>query len=187
MRGIKVFAVAAIGGLFLALSAVGAAAETQTIHGATETFADYVPCVTEFPSLDAFEITITFNAVEHFNENKNGVHFTFTSEGTFSAVPVFLADNNGDGEPDFDEATESFAIAGPREGESFTGKFTNWGGGNINRSGTASFTFTFSGHGTGDEGSSVKWNFNDHITSEGDPFEDPAAIIKVAFSNVRCH
>jgi hypothetical protein len=158
-----------------------------TFHQETATFGDYIPCVTEFPSLAGFEITITFNGVEHFNENKNGGHFTFTNTGTFSAEPVLFADANADGEPDFDEATESFVIAGPRAGESFSGRFTQWGGGNFNRSGIVATTFTFSGHGTGDEGTDLNWNAVDHITSVGDPFEDPAAIIKVAFSRFNCH
>jgi hypothetical protein len=174
-------------GLVLGTTVTGALAETQTIHNETETFGDYVPCVGEFPSLEGHEITVTFNGVEHENENKNGGHFTFTETGTFSAIPVLFADADGNGEPDFDEATESFVIAGPREGENFTGKFTIWGGGNFNRSGVAEFTFTFSGHGSGDEGTEVKWNSVDHITGEGDIFEDPAAIIKVAFSRFRCH
>lgn len=174
-------------GLCLATSAVGAGAETQNFHNETDTFGDYIPCVTEFPSLEGFEITITFNGVEHFNENKNGGHFTFTQTGTASAVPVLFADADADGEPDFDPETDSFVIAGPREGESFTAKFTIWGGGNFNRSGIVATTFTFSGHGSGDEGTAVKWNFVDHITSVGDPFDDPAAIIKVAFSKGRCH
>jgi hypothetical protein len=152
-----------------------------TFHQETATFGDYIPCVTEFPSLAGFEITITFN------ENKNGGHFTFTNTGTFSAEPVLFADANADGEPDFDEATESFVIAGPRAGESFSGRFTQWGGGNFNRSGIVATTFTFSGHGTGDEGTDLNWNAVDHITSVGDPFEDPAAIIKVAFSRFNCH
>jgi hypothetical protein len=174
-------------GAVLGASLTNASAETLTFHNQTDTFADYIPCVSEFPSLEAFEITVTFNGVEHFNENKNSGHFTFTNTGTFSADPVLLADANGDGLPDFDEATESFVIAGPREGESFSGKFTVWGGANFNRSGTAESTFTFSGHGTGDEGTEIQWNSVDHITGEGDIFEDPAAVIKVAFSKFRCH
>jgi hypothetical protein len=178
--------VAAVG-LVLGTSMTGASAETRTFHKETATFGDYVPCVSEFPSLEGHEITVTFNGVEHFNENDNGAHFTFTNTGTFSAVPVLFADEDGDGEPDFDEETGSFVIAGPREGESFSGKFTIWGGGNFNRSGIVNFTFTFSGHGVGDEGTKLKWNAVEHVTSEGDPFEDPAAIIKVAFSKFRCH
>lgn len=187
MRIGRVFAVGLVAASLVGVSAGGAAAETETFHNETATFGDYVPCVSEFPSLEAFELTTTFNGVEHFNENKNGGHFTFTNTGTFSAVPVLLADEDGDGEPDFDEETESFVIAGPREGESFTGRFTIWGGGNFNRSGIAASTFTFSGHGTGNEGTEVNWNSVDHVTSVGDPFEDPAAIIKVMFSRFNCH
>jgi hypothetical protein len=54
-----------------------------------------------------------------------------------------------------------------RAGESFSGRFTVWGGGNFNRSGIVATTFTFSGHGTGDEGTQVKWNSVDHTTSVG--------------------
>ena len=172
----------------ITMGAAGTAgAETRTIHNETTTFGDYVPCVSDFPSLEGFEITTTVNGVEHFNENKNGGHFTFTNTGTVSAVPVLFADADGDGEPDFDEETESFVIAGPREGESFTGKFTIWGGGNFNRSGIVASTFTFSGHATGDEGTEVNWNSVDHFTSVGDPFEDPTAIVKVAFNRFNCH
>jgi hypothetical protein len=174
-------------GLVLGASVTGASAETQTVHHETETFGDYIPCVSEFPSLEGYEITVTYNGIEHFNENDNSGHFTFTQTGTFSAVPVLFADEDGDGLPDFDEETESFVIAGPREGESFSGKFTIWGGGNFNRSGIVAFTFTFSGHGVGDQGTNLKWNEDDHVTSVGDPFEDPAAIIKVAFERLRCH
>jgi hypothetical protein len=180
-----------VGGLVAAavvgVSAGAVAAETETIHNETTTFGDYVPCVSEFPSLEGFAITTTVNGVEHFNENKNGGHFTFTNTGTVSAVPVLFADADGDGQPDFDEETESYMIAGPREGENFTGRFTIWGGGNFNRSGIVASTFTFSGSATGDEGTDVKWNSVDHVTSVGDPFEDPTAIVKVAFSRFNCH
>ena len=172
--------------LVFGLSATAASAETVTFHQETTTFGDYVPCVSESTPLEGYEITAIANGVEHFNENKNGGHFTFTNTAKFSAVPVLFADADGDGEPDFDEATESFVVAGPREGESFSGKFTVWGGGNFNKSGIVATTFTFSGHGTGDEGTEVNWSSVDHITSVGDPFEDPAAIVKVAFSRFNC-
>ena len=172
----------------ITMGAAGTAgAETRPIHNETTTFGDYVPCVSDFPSLEGFALTTTVNGVEHFNGNKNGGHFTFTNTGTVSAVPVLFADADGNGEPDFDEEIESFVIAGPREGESFTGRFTIWGGGNFNRSGIVANTFTFSGEATGDEGTEVNWNSVDHITSVGDPFEDPTAIVKVAFSRFNCH
>jgi hypothetical protein len=182
----RVLAFGLVAATFAGPGAAGAAAETQTAHRETITFADYVPCVTEFPSLEAFQITLTFNGVEHFNENDNGAHFTFTQTGTFSAVPVLLADADGDGEPDFDEENDSFVIAGPRAGESFAGKVTLWGGGNFNRSGIVANTFTFSGRGAGDAGTALRWNSVDHVTSVGDPFEDPAATIKAAFSRFNC-
>jgi hypothetical protein len=168
------------------VTAGSAAAETDTFHETT-TFGDYIPCVSDFPSLEGFELTTTVNGVEHFNGNKNGGHFTFTTTGTVSGVPVLFADEDGNGEPDFDEETESYVIAGPREGESFTGRFTIWGGGNFNRSGIQASTFTFSGSATGDQGTAVQWNSVDHITSVGDPFEDPTAIVKSEFSRSNCH
>ena len=170
-------------GLLLAGTAP-AQAETLTFHGETETIAEYLPCVSEFPSLEGFEITLTFNRVEHFSENKNGGHFTSTDAGTFAAVPVLFADEDGDGLPDFDEATESFVIAGPRDGESFTGRYTLHAGGNF-QDGQSTFTFTFSGRGEGDDGTSVRWNSVEHITADGDPF-DPAITPKVAFSRFNC-
>jgi hypothetical protein len=177
---------AALAALGLVVAGMSPAqAETVTFHGETDTFGDYAPCASEFPSLEGFEITVTFNGVEHFNENGNGGHFTFTNTGTFAADPVWFADENGDGLPDFDEENEEFVIAGPREGESFDGKFTVWGGGNF-QDGQSNFTFTFSGHGEGDEGTSLTWNSVDHITAEGDPF-DPATTPKVAFSRFNCH
>ena len=186
MRALRLIGAIVAVGLVMGVGATAASGETLTFHQETDTFGDYVPCVTEFPSLEGFEITITFNGVEHFTENANGGHFTFTNTGTASAVPVLFADGNNDGEPDFDEETESFVIAGPREGESFSARFTVWGGGNFNRSGIVVFTFTFSGRVVGDEGTTVRWNSVDHVTSVGDPFEDPSAIVKVAFSRFNC-
>ena len=187
MRARHLLAAAVAAVLAFGISAVAASAETVTFHKEIDTFGDYVPCVSDFPSLEGFELTTIVNGVEHSTENKNGAHFTFTNTGTVSAVPVLFADADGDGEPDFDEDTEEFIIAGPREGESFTGKFTIWGGGNINKSGIFASTFTFSGHATGDEGTEVNWSSVDHVTSVGDPFEDPDAIVKVAFSRFNCH
>jgi hypothetical protein len=187
MRASRGLLAAVLVGCLVLATATVASAETETSHQVTTTFGDYVPCASEFPSLEGFEITTTVNGVEHFNENKNGGHFTFTNTGTVSAVPVLFADNDADGEPDFDEETESFVIAAAREGESFIGRFTIWGGGNFNRSGIVATTFTFSGQATGDEGTQVRWNSLDHVTSVGDPFEDPTAIVKVAFSRFNCH
>lgn len=186
-RWLRMVAVGVAVTLFLALGAVGARAETESFRGITVTFVHDLPCMSDLSSLEGHEMTLTFNGVVHENENRNGAHFTFTNTGTMSAVPVVYADGDGDGEPDVDEETGGFVAAGPREGESFTGKFTIWGGGNITRSGVMTFTYTEDGRATGDEGTSVKWHFNDHATAEGDPFEDPDAIVKVAFGKSRCH
>lgn len=187
-RSLRMVTVGVTVTLLVALGAVGARAETESFQDVTVTFVHYLQCVSDFPSLEGHEMTLTFNGVFHETENKNSTHFTFTNTGTLSAVPVLLADDDADGEPDVDEEDPaSFVVAGPREGESFTGKFAIWGDGNINRSGVATFTYTEDGRATGDEGTSVKWHFNDHATSEGDLFEDPDAIVKVAFMNSRCH
>lgn len=173
--------------LIVALGAVGVRAETESFQDITVTFVHYATCVSDFPSLEGHEMTLTFSGVFHENENRNGAHFTFTNTGTLSAVPVFYSDNDGDDEPDVDEGTGGFVVAGPREGESFTGKFAIRGGGSMNRSGVTTFTYTDDGRATGDEGTSVQWHFNDHATAEGDPFEDPDAIVKVAFQKSRCY
>jgi hypothetical protein len=102
MRASRSLLAAVLVGCLVLATATVASAETETSHRVTATFGDYVPCASEFPSLEGFEITTTVNGVEHFNENKNGGHFTFTNTGTFSAVPVLFADEDGDGEPDFD-------------------------------------------------------------------------------------
>lgn len=154
--------------------------ETVTEHNGTETFGDYVPCAPA-SGLDGWEITLVYNGVEHFTENGNGGHGTFTEAGTFSAQPVVFADvDPADGQPDFDEATESFVIAGPRSGESFTGRFTIWGGFNEQANGTQNGTFTFRGKGTGSEGAPVQWNGVFHGTATD-------GIERVAFDRFRCH
>jgi hypothetical protein len=185
LRG-KTLIVVVLTVFFVGVGAVAAGAETQTVHHGTDTFADYIPCVTEFPSLDGFEITVTYNSVERFSDT-GGDHGSFHQTGTASAVPVVLADEDGDGEPDFDEEIGSFAVAGPREGESFTGKFKIHGTFNATPSGTFTDTFTFSGHASGDEGTTVHWNDLGHFTADGDPGQDPDAIIRAAFEQANCH
>ncbi|MEO7836271.1 MAG: hypothetical protein ABIS21_01360 [Acidimicrobiales bacterium] len=133
-------------------------ADTQ--RSGTDTFVDVIPCN---ENLGDYTITVTFNGIEHSSENNNGQHFTFTQTGTFVATPL-------DG-----------------SGETFTGRFTVWGGGNTNPN-VSNFTFTFSARGTGSEGTTFRANDNAHITTEGpgDPF-DPATATRVAFENTRCH
>ena len=51
-------------------------------------------------------------------------------------------------------------------GVTYTGRFTSWFGGNLNRH-TAVFSGTFSVRGTGDDGSRVTGNFTSHVTFVG--------------------
>ena len=146
----------------LSLSAGGTAwgsGPADTEHSGTETFVDVVPCNED---LGAYTITVTYNGIEHETENKNGQHFTFTQTGTFAATPV-------DG-----------------IGETFTGRFTVWAGGNTNPN-VSNFTVTFSARGTGSDGTTFRTNDNTHITTEGpgNPF-DPDTATRVAFENTRC-
>lgn len=114
--------------------------ETTTVKNATETFVDVVPtCAGGGP---AYEITITYNAVEHSTTFADGrVHETFTQTGTFVATPVD------------DPALPSF-----------TGKFTIWGGFNANGA-AVNGTFTFNLHGTGSDGSTLNVHQVDHFNT----------------------
>ena len=51
--------------LVFGVSATAASAETVKFHQETAAFGDYVPCVSDFPSLEGFELTTTVNGVEH--------------------------------------------------------------------------------------------------------------------------
>jgi len=102
-----------LGLLVLGLVLVGAPAfaqpppvTTTTVeHNATETFIDVVPSCTVDPNAPAYEITLTYNEVEHITDFGDGrVHETFTQTGTFVAVPV--------DDPSL---------------PTYTGKFTIWG------------------------------------------------------------
>jgi hypothetical protein len=115
-------------------AAAGAVSETTTEHGATETFTDVVPCGAD----GAYDITITYNEVDHATYGPKSIHFTFTQTGTFVAVPQ-------------DPALPTY-----------TGHFTMWGGFNGN-SKTADGTFTFSLHGTGSDGSTLTFTSVEHF------------------------
>lgn len=141
-----------------AASAGPAQPSTETSHRVTETFHDEVPCV------GVGEITITYNSVVHFSQNDNGMHFTFTQTGTFSAV----LDAGG----------------------TSAGRFTIWGGGNSDSTGErANGTFTFSGTVKSGVGAGTKWNSVSHFTGPIDPAtgEPILDLAKVAFERFRCH
>jgi len=119
--------------------------ETVTEHSATETFVDVVP--TCEPGAPLAEITLTYNEVEHATVFEDGrVHATFTQTGTFAAVEL-----------------ESGATA--------SGHFTVWG--NFNQSNqTVNGTFTFSVHGTYEDGTRIDFHDTDHfnVTPNGAEF-----------------
>ena len=131
--------VALLAALGFAGSVLAAAQSTTTHeHGATETFTDVI-C--EEGTL--YEITTTYNGVDHVTSTASGFHETFTEAGTFVAIDI---------------AT----------GETVTGHFTIWGGYNENPGGAASGTFTFSAHGTGDAGTTVNAHSTEHFNGQPD-------------------
>jgi hypothetical protein len=142
-----------LGLLVLGLLLVGAPAfaqpppvTTTTIeHHATETFVDVVPSCTENPDAPLYQITLTYNEVEHITDFGDGrVHETFTQTGTFVAVPL------EQGLP------------------SFTGKFTVWGGFNQNSETVVNGTFTLNVRGTGSDGSTFTISAVDHFNTRPD-------------------
>jgi hypothetical protein len=131
--------------------AAGAVTETTTEHNFTETFTDIVPCVGD----DLYDITVTYNTVEHTTIGPKSVHFTFTQTGTFVAVPQ-------------DSSLPTYS-----------GHFTEWGGFNENTKNAAG-TFTFSLHGTGADGSTIRFNAVEHFNVSATGVEN-----EFAFEN--CH
>jgi len=163
-------------------SAAAGTPTTTTEHQGTDTFADLRPCD---DSGQYYAITLTYNSVEHENNiGPNAAQFTFTQTGTFSAVPTeVLRDANGD--PILNEDGEATPVGDPLPGETFTGKFTAWGGGHFNDHGSE-FTFTFNVRGTGSEGTTFSEHDVSHMTAgPGDP-EDPNTVIRVIFDHDHC-
>ena len=134
----KSILVAAMAGVLMAaIPAVGAQTETSTEHlkNETETFTDDLPCVGEAT------ITITYNAVFHTTENKNGTHMTGTLTGKFEADPTAA------GEPNY------------------KGRFTQWFGENVNKQGeTGTFTFSITGKATDGSGR-IRFHQVAHLTT----------------------
>jgi hypothetical protein len=126
--------------------------ETETITGkATETFVDVVPMCEEGP---AYEVTIEYNFVEHSTVSDTGEHFTFTNTGTFVAEALEA------GQPDA------------------SGRFTQWGGFNLNPGGAVNGTFTFSARGTFEDGTRINTHLTDHFN------ETPTGA---SFFFTKCH
>lgn len=140
----RVFTGVLAGGLFLLLggTAVAAPPQTETItqKNVVETFVDVVPSCEGGGPL--YTITTTSNSIEHVTAFDDGrVHATFTSTGTFVAVPL-----NDPSLP------------------SFTGRFTTWGGFN-DTGGAVNGTNTFNVRGTGSDGSSFSNRVTDHFNA----------------------
>ena len=116
---------------------------TTTTKNLVETFVDVVP--TCDASGAEYTITSRSNLVEHETVFADGrVHATFTQTGRFVAVPL-----EDPSLPDF------------------TGKFTTWGNFNANGK-TENTTFTFTVHGTGDDGSTFKHHETAHSNTRPD-------------------
>jgi hypothetical protein len=138
----RLFVVVALATIVAATGMAGggpawAHARTRTfhIHHGMQTFVDRVPCIGGKAT-----ITLTFNAVFHRTRVAAHLfHVTETMTGTFVAVPLRA------GRP------------------TSTGHFTQWDGFNSNRQ-SATGTFTFSIHGVGSDGSSVKFHEVAHFT-----------------------
>jgi hypothetical protein len=173
-----VVASVAIGGLMFVggggVAGAGAVHDPSSgsVHNQAETIVDAVPCAGDFV------IDLVYNATQHDVENKNGDWETFTQAGTFSALtPVTITGRD----PDTGEATAWV----PRTGPTYTGHFTIWGNFNLNREGqpqeNTNSSFTFDGHGTGSDGSTVSWHENAHMNVS------PGDITRAAFDNFVCH
>ncbi len=173
-----VVASVAIGGLMFVggggVAGAGAVHDPSSgsVHNQAETIVDAVPCAGDFV------IDLVYNATQHDVENKNGDWETFTQAGTFSALtPVTITARD----PDTGEATAWV----PRTGPTYTGHFTIWGNFNLNREGqpqeNTNSSFTFDGHGTGSDGSTVSWHENAHMNVS------PGDVTRAAFDNFVCH
>lgn len=171
---------------FVAATApAGAAANSHTAHDhqVVSTFYDTRPCADDGVG---YEIVATVNAVEHETTNARGGHFTFTETGSFTARPAEVIRDDA-GNPvrnDDDELTPALDGDGNvvyLDGPTYTGHYTAWGGGNSNGGGTSGFTFTFSVHGVGSDGSTFRENSLFH-TVEREP-----DIVKVIVERHGCH
>jgi hypothetical protein len=169
----------------VAAAPAGAAATTGTghEHQVTRTFFDTRPCADDGVG---YEITATVNTIEHETENAKGGHSTFTETGSFTARPAEVV-RDGDGNPirnDDDELAPALDADGNvvyLDGVVYTGHYTAWGGGNFNNSKTSNFTFTFSVHGTGSDGSTFRENAVFHVV------EREPDITKLIFEHDVCH
>ncbi len=135
-------AAATVAGFALVLPAFAgpATTETNTAKNVTESFTDVI-C----EGGTVYDITATFNSIEHITIKDATIHVTFTEAGKFTAVD-------------------------PSTGEVIEGSFAVWGGFNATGSeggivpGTpAQGTFTFSARGSGDMGTRIQTANVDHF------------------------
>lgn len=178
----------ACGAVLVASAGVaGAAAGTthyrEIEHNGTDTIYDVAPCNDD---LGGFEIDLVYNSQFHDTQNANGDWFTGTETGTFSAHPIeFTIGEDEDGNPIIVPVLDGDGNTIPREGETFTGKFTTWFGGSVNLQGSV-FTDTFNVRGVGSEGSTFRaHNVNHTVFGPGEPF-DPNTLVKLDFHKASC-
>jgi len=127
-----------------------ASTSTQTFHQVTESFQTANPCTGDLGT-----VTTTYNGVLHMSADATGgFHVTGTLTGTFEFEP--------------DDASLP----------SFTGRFTNWFGGNIGANGEG-FWSTFSLTGYGSDGSVIHFNgvMQFHLSN---------GVVHVEFSLANC-
>jgi hypothetical protein len=123
--------IAAAGLLLLTAAPTSAAASptTQTVHRVTDRFLTVNPCT----GAQGFA-TVTYNGVLHMSvDATGGTHVTGTLTGRFEFAPT--------------DASQP----------SYTGRFTNWFGGNTGANGEG-FWSTFSLTGYGSDGSVIHFN-----------------------------
>ena len=149
----KLIVVLLLSGLLLVYASNAFAAATsftQTFKNVTETFTDVNPCTG-----DPGTLTITYNGVVHVTIANNG---SFHTTGTFTGDFVF--DTTDPTKPDY------------------TGHFTNWFGDNDNSRSEAD-TVTFTVHGTGSDGSTIRFHETAH-------FSVSASGVVISFDKMSC-
>ena len=178
--------VVALAAPFVAATAPAGAAATALTgreHQVVRTFYDTRPCADDGVG---YEIVATVNSVEHEATNAKGGHFTFSETGRFTARPAeVIRDEAGNPvrndedelAPDLDENGNVVYLDGP----TYTGHYTARGGGNFNGGGTSGFTFTFSVHGVGSDGSTFRENSVFHVV------EREPDVTKLIFERDVCH
>lgn len=136
----------------------GAVTYTQTFHDQSDYFSDVVPCGSATET--TYTVYETYNGVIHETELTSGVGagtdwFTGTFTGTFTAAPADVTD------------------------PTYTGRFTVWFNENDNLH-NGNMTSTLTIHGTGTDGSTIKFSEVMHIATS-------ATGMTVSFDKGVCH